>query len=77
MSKLVKIKILNKILSYLSGCGQIDSAYIVTFIEDSLVAANNYCYGSKSDDFITPKSAFTLSWSGIKNKFCFSTQKKF
>ena len=61
--------------SCLSGCGQIDSAYIVTFIEDSLVAANNYCYGSKSDDFITPKSAFTLSWSGIKNKFSFSSQK--
>ena len=50
--------------SLLSGgsCGSVNSAYIVTDVEDSLSTANNFCYGYKQDTMAKPSSPYQMSW---------------
>jgi len=43
-------------------CGYTKGGYIVTDIEDSLSTANNYCYGTRHEDFTKPSSKYEFEW---------------
>ena len=46
-----------------SACGVIQPAeYIVTDIEDSLLPADNFCYGYKTETFTKPSGPFRINW---------------
>lgn len=43
-------------------CGYTQGGYIVSDIEDSLSTSNNYCYGTRYEDFTKPSSKYEFEW---------------
>lgn len=43
-------------------CGYTAGGYIVSNIEDTLSTANNFCYGTRNEDFTKPAAGYELEW---------------
>lgn len=46
------------------ACGNVDATYVVTDIEDTVSAGNQYCYGYQIDDLANPNQGYTYQYDG-------------